>query len=42
VDAIIQEIDVDSLYDLVEDILHAPITMEEKLAEVGMSIRDFL
>lgn len=42
VDAIIQEIDFDSLYDLVEDILHAPITMEEKLAEVGMSIRDFL
>lgn len=42
VDAIMQEIDFDSLYDLVEDILHAPITMEEKLAEVGMSIRDFL
>lgn len=42
VDTIMQEIDFDSLYDLVEDILHAPITMEEKLAEVGMSIRDFL
>ena len=42
IETIMQEIDFDSLYDLVEDILHAPITMEEKLTEVGMSIRDFL
>lgn len=42
IDAILEEVDFDSLYDLVEDILHAPITMEERLAEVGMSIRDFL
>lgn len=42
VDDIMKDIDFESLYDLVEDILHAPITMEEKLAEVGMSMKDFL
>jgi hypothetical protein len=42
IESIMEEIDFDSLYDLIEDILHAPITMEEKLADVGMSMRDFL
>lgn len=42
VEKIVKEIDFESLYDLVEDILHAPVTMEEKLAEVGMSMKDFL
>lgn len=42
IETIMEEIDFDSLYDLVEDILNAPITMEEKLADIGMSMRDFL
>jgi hypothetical protein len=42
IDSIIEEVDFDSLYELVDDIWQAPVTMEEKLAEVGMSIRDFL
>ena len=42
IETIVKAIDFDSIYDLVEDILHAPITMEEKLADVGMSISDFL
>ena len=42
IDVILENIDFDSLYELVENILHAPITMEDKLAEVGMSIADFL
>lgn len=42
VDVIIENIDFDSLYELVDDIVHAPQTMEEKLAEVGMSQKDFL
>ena len=42
IEAIVEAVDFDSMYELVEDILHAPITMEEKLADVGMSISDFL
>lgn len=42
IDSIIEEVDFDSLYELIDDIQQAPITMEDKLAEVGMSIRDFL
>ena len=41
-DAIIQAIDFDDLYELVNDILNAPITFEEKLSDVGMSIHDFI
>ena len=42
IDAIIDNIDFESLYELMDDILNAPSTMEEKLAEVGMSYADFL
>lgn len=42
VEAIMELIDFDMLYELVEDILYAPVSMEEKLADVGMSIKDFL
>ncbi len=42
IEAMLAEVDFESLYDVVDDILNAPITMEEKLAEVGMSYRDFL
>ena len=41
-ESIIENIDFDSLYDLIDNILHAPVTMEDKLAEVGMSINDFI
>lgn len=42
IQAVLENIDFDSLYTVAEDIINAPITMEEKLAEVGMSYRDFL
>lgn len=42
VETIFKEIDFDSLYELVDDIEDAPITMEEKLADIGMSISDFI
>jgi hypothetical protein len=42
IQAVLNEIDFDALYDVVEDIINAPITMEDKLAEIGMSYRDFL
>lgn len=42
VETIMKEIDFDSLYELIENILHAPITMNEKLADIGMSMKDFL
>lgn len=31
-----------NMYKIIDDILNQPITMEEKLAEVGMSYKDFL
>ena len=31
-----------NMYEIIDDILNQPITMEEKLAEVGMSYKDFL
>lgn len=36
------ELDFAEFYEVVDDILHAAMTMEEKLAEVGMSYRDFI
>lgn len=30
-----------NMYEIIDDILNQPITMEEKLAEVGMSYKDF-
>lgn len=42
IEAIINEIDFCVLYDVADEIINAPITMEEKLAEIGMSYRDFL
>lgn len=35
-------IDIYCINEIIDDILNAPITMEEKLADVGMSIKDFL
>lgn len=31
-----------NMYEIIDDILNQPITMEEKLADVGMSYKDFL
>ena len=42
IEAIFNEINFDALYDLVDDIFYAPKTTEEKLAEIGMSYKDFL
>lgn len=36
------ELDFAEFYEVVDDILHTAMTTEEKLAEVGMSYRDFL
>lgn len=36
------DIDIYCINEIIDDILNAPITMEEKLADVGMSIKDFL
>ena len=41
-DGLFEAIDFDSLYDVVDDVINAPMTTEEKLAEIGMSYRDFL
>lgn len=37
-----EDIDIYCIDEIIDDILNAPITMEEKLADVGMSIKDFL
>ena len=36
------DIDIYCIDEIIDDILNTPITMEEKLADVGMSIKDFL
>lgn len=36
------ELDFAEFYEVVDDILHTAMTMEEKLAEVGMSYQDFI
>ena len=36
------DIDIYCINEIIDDILNAPVTMEEKLADVGMSIKDFL
>ena len=42
VEQIQSELDFAEFYEVVDNILHAAMTMEEKLAEVGMSYRDFI
>ena len=42
IETIIDNINFDSLYEIVDEIIHSPRTMEEKLADVGMSYKDFL
>lgn len=42
IEIIIDEIDFNSLYEIADSILDAPISFEDRLAEVGMSIKDFI
>lgn len=42
VERIQDELDFTEFYEVIDDILHSAMTMEEKLAEVGMSYRDFI
>ena len=37
-----RDIDIYCIDEIIDDILNAHVTMEEKLADVGMSIKDFL
>ena len=37
-----EDIDIYCIDEIIDDILNTPVTMEEKLADVGMSIKDFL
>lgn len=37
-----EDIDIYCVDEVIEDILNSPVTFEEKLADVGMSIKDFL
>ena len=37
-----EDIDISCVDEIINDILNAPVTIEEKLADVGMSIKDFL
>ena len=42
IDIVFNEVDLNYFYDMIDDILNQPITMEEKMADVGMSYKDFL
>ena len=37
-----RDIDIYCIDEIIDDILNASVTMEEKLADIGMSIKDFL
>lgn len=41
-EAVFERIDFDYMYDIIDDILEQPVTIEEKLADIGMSQKDFL
>ena len=36
------DIDIYCINEIIDDILNAPVTMEDKFADIGMSIKDFL
>ena len=42
IDTVIRKIDVDKIYDLLEELYQQPITMSEKLKDIGMSEKSFL
>ena len=42
IDILFEAIDLNYFYEIIDDIPNQPITMEEKMADVGMSYKDFL
>lgn len=42
IDVLFEAIDLNYFYGIIDDIPNQPITMEEKMADVGMSYKDFL
>ena len=42
IDVLLEAIDLNYFYEIIDDIPNQPITMEEKMADVGMSYKDFL
>ena len=42
IDVLFEAIDLNYFYEIIDDIPNQPITMEEKMAEVGISYKDFL
>ena len=42
IDVLFEAIDLNCFYGIIDDIPNQPITMEEKMADVGMSYKDFL
>lgn len=41
-DIVYERIDFTHVWEAIDEVLNAPVTFEEKLAEIGMSVRDFL
>ena len=42
IDILFEAIDFNYFYEIIDDIPNQPITMEEKMADAGMSYKDFL
>lgn len=42
IDVIFERINFSNVWSAIDDILNAPVTMEEKLRDIGMSEKDFL
>lgn len=42
IDVLFEAIDLNYFYEIIDDIPNQPITMEEKMADVGVSYKDFL
>lgn len=42
VEAIVDDVDFNECYEIIHDIQNAPSTLEERLRDVGMSIKDFI
>lgn len=42
IDVLFEAIDLNYFYEIIDDIPNQPITIEEKMADVGMSYKDFL
>lgn len=42
IDVLFEAIDLNYFYEIIDDIPNQPITMEEKMADIGVSYKDFL